>query len=239
MSAAAAAPNAAPNTAPNASAGNGMSVVSFLPIRSVFDEEENFDLQWNDEAWMEWMNTAPCGNHHLEYEPCPDCLYLEAQESLWRAFERQLRDAYDASLPGPEGDDHSWRKLPGERARKDKLTKNRENADRHHAKLQWREKRRVAREDPSSAPIGVKADRNPKARHHKRANARLRYGPVNHQAQRQRDVDDERFALVDRNLAEEDDWFTPDDFADEEEDDKRYLPLFEAYVPFVEAPALW
>lgn len=231
----AAAATAAPTPTTTAALTKPAGAVLYIPF---FHQDEDFNLTYWEDAvphgWDAWMNTAPlapCGSHHMEYEPCPDCLYLEAQESLWRAFKRQQGDAYDASLTCPEGDNDP--KLWGVNARVAKKRKNAKNAARHHAKVQWCEKRRVAREDPSSAPIGVKADRYPEARHQKRANARQRYGPVNHQAQRQRDVD-ERFALVDGHLAEEDDWFTLDDLADEKEDDRRYLP-FGAYVPFAEA----
>ena len=179
-------------------------------------------FQEDEDAWMEWMNSVfptLCGFDHQESEFCFICRDIEAYESLVRKqdreFANQQYEAYNASLPGPEGDDHFERKFHGVLAREAKERKNRKNADRHHAKLQWREKRRIAREDPSSTPIGVKADRDPKARHHKRANARQRNGPNNNKAQRQRDVHNERYALVDGFIAEQDDWFTPDDFADE------------------------
>lgn len=217
--AAAAAPTELTTAAPAPTQHTGVYNLSFI----FFQEDEDFDFtNWEEDAdphgWDAWMNTAPCGNQHLEYEFCPFCRDIEATESLVeqqdREFEELKRNAYDASLTGPDGNDHSERKLQGDRAREAKESKHRKNADRHNAKLERREKRRVAREDPSSAPIGVKADRYPKARHQKRANDRRRNCPHNHKAQRQRDVHDERFAPVYGLFAEQADWYTPDDIAD-------------------------
>lgn len=199
-------------------------------ITPVVATEECCDESAVPGNWDEKMNSFTlCGESHMEQDFCPKCRDINADMSLIamqdREFKQMLRDAYDASLTGPEGNDHSVRKHQGVRARVAKERKNRDNAKR-------RDTKNLRHKDPSLP--------NPKARHHMRANARHRYGPLNHQAQRQRDVHDEQFALVDGHLAEEYDWFTPLDLADlmrlaMEEDEDKDLPIFGVYVPLAEA----